>query len=57
MGDPSLVAEFREDEDEEEKENDGPQVRPLFATCCTTASCIALFAKPASRRAKPPSHH
>ena len=53
MGDPSLVAEFREGEEEE---SDGAQVRPLFATCCTTASCIALFAKPASRRAKPPSH-
>jgi hypothetical protein len=51
MGNP--VAGFLE----AEKENDGPQVRPLFATCCTTASCIGPFAQPASRRAKPPAHH
>jgi hypothetical protein len=39
MGDPSLVAEFRE----EEKEKAEPKVRPLFATRCTTAACIAVF--------------
>ena len=49
MGDPSLVAEFRE----EEKESDGPQVRPLFATCCTTASCIALFGSLCQARLAP----
>jgi hypothetical protein len=41
MGDHSLVAEFREKEEEEE--NAKPKVRPLFATRCTTAACIALF--------------
>ena len=39
MGDPSLVAEFREDEEEKAK----PKVRPLFATRCMTDACIALF--------------
>ena len=39
---PSVVAEFL-------KENAKPRVRPLSATCCTTAACIALFDKHALR--------